>query len=317
MQIAKCIGANRVKVVIQELSSKHCSRHALPAKHRSRLHLPANCGYRGARSVGPRNISSAVAVPGDCRAGSCRDSFSCSVCRARTIRCWDARWRFTTLTRRRGPAAGGRYRLPGHRTNDAAACRLEGGRPSGNLGTAGQRLSASRNGPSDHGGRRHRADAVSGLGAALSGPERIRAAAARRDPSRQGLSLLRPAYGRVLAGVDDFRRAGVEVCISTEDGSAGHRGRVAELVPPLVEASELPCRIVACGPERMLHATATMAKRLKLPCEVSLESPMACGIGICFSCVTKVRDERGRVGLSADMHRGSRFRRGQSGVLTL
>ena len=97
----------------------------------------------------------------------------------------------------------------------------------------------------------------------------------------------------LLAGVDDFRRAGVEVCISTEDGSAGHRGRVAELVPPLVEASDCPAGSCACGPERMLHATATMAKRLRLPCEVSLESPMACGIGICFSCVTKIRDERG------------------------
>ena len=66
-----------------------------------------------------------------------------------------------------------------------------------------------------------------------------------------------------------------------------------ELLPPLVEASELPCRIVACGPEKMLHATVTTAQRLGLPCQVSLESPMACGIGICFSCVTKIRDEEG------------------------
>jgi dihydroorotate dehydrogenase electron transfer subunit len=97
-----------------------------------------------------------------------------------------------------------------------------------------------------------------------------------------------------ISGMDDFRRAGVEVCISTDDGSAGHRGRVVDLVPPLVEASDLPCRIVACGPEKMLHATVTMAARLGLPCQVSLESPMACGIGICFSCVTKIRDQQGQ-----------------------
>ncbi len=96
-----------------------------------------------------------------------------------------------------------------------------------------------------------------------------------------------------ISGVDDFRRADVEVCISTEDGTAGHRGRVVDLVPPLVEASDLPCRIVACGPEKMLHASVTMAERLGLSCQVSLESPMACGIGICFSCVTKIRDETG------------------------
>jgi dihydroorotate dehydrogenase electron transfer subunit len=97
----------------------------------------------------------------------------------------------------------------------------------------------------------------------------------------------------LVAGVDDFRRLGVEVLISSDDGSAGHCGTVIELVPPIVEASPYPCRIVACGPEKMLHATAAMAARLGLPCQVSLESPMACGIGICFSCVTKIRDAQG------------------------
>ena len=95
------------------------------------------------------------------------------------------------------------------------------------------------------------------------------------------------------AGVEDFRRLGVEVLISTEDGSTGHRGKVVDLVPPVVQASPYPCRIVACGPEKMLHATADMAAALGLPCQVSLESPMACGIGICFSCVTKICDDQG------------------------
>jgi dihydroorotate dehydrogenase electron transfer subunit len=96
-----------------------------------------------------------------------------------------------------------------------------------------------------------------------------------------------------LAGVDDFRRSGIEVHVSTDDGSHGHRGSVLDLVPPLVEGSAMPCRIVACGPEKMLHATVAMARRLGLACQVSLESPMACGIGICFSCVTKIRDAEG------------------------
>jgi dihydroorotate dehydrogenase electron transfer subunit len=96
-----------------------------------------------------------------------------------------------------------------------------------------------------------------------------------------------------LAGVDDFCRLGVEVLISTDDGTAGHHGTVIELVPPVVAASPYSCRLVACGPEKMLHATAKMAARMGLPCQVSLESPMACGIGICFSCVTKIRDPQG------------------------
>jgi dihydroorotate dehydrogenase electron transfer subunit len=96
-----------------------------------------------------------------------------------------------------------------------------------------------------------------------------------------------------LAGIDDFCRAGVEVHVSTDDGSAGHHGKVTDLLPAVVEASKVESRIVACGPEKMLHATAELAARMKLPCQVSLESPMACGIGICFSCVTKVRDRQG------------------------
>ena len=117
---------------------------------------------------------------------------------------------------------------------------------------------------------------------------------ARAVPRAQKVTL---CYGHrssaFLAGVDDFRRLGVEVFISTDDGSAGHHGTVIELVPPVVQASSWPCRLVACGPERMLQATADMAARLGLPCQVSLESPMACGIGICFSCVTKIRDTQG------------------------
>ncbi len=116
----------------------------------------------------------------------------------------------------------------------------------------------------------------------------------RDVPKAQKVTL---CYGHrsaaFLAGVDDFRRLGVEVVISTDDGTAGHSGKVVDLLPPVVEASPYPCRVVACGPEAMLHATAKMAAKLGLACQVSLESPMACGVGICFSCVTKIRDRKG------------------------
>jgi dihydroorotate dehydrogenase electron transfer subunit len=96
-----------------------------------------------------------------------------------------------------------------------------------------------------------------------------------------------------LAAVEDFERLGVEVRVSTEDGTAGHRGLVTDLVEPAVRDSEMPCRMVACGPEAMMEAAAKIAKRLGIACQVSLESPMACGIGVCFSCVAKVRDRSG------------------------
>jgi dihydroorotate dehydrogenase electron transfer subunit len=124
----------------------------------------------------------------------------------------------------------------------------------------------------------------------------------RGDYGQPSLSVPRAAkvtlcYGlrtaAFAAGVDDFCRLGVEVLISTDDGSAGHHGTVVEMVPQVIENSQFPCRIVACGPEKMLHATADLAASMGLRCQVSLESPMACGIGICFSCVTKIRDEGG------------------------
>jgi dihydroorotate dehydrogenase electron transfer subunit len=43
----------------------------------------------------------------------------------------------------------------------------------------------------------------------------------------------------------------------------------------------------------MMAATASIARELTVPCQVSLETPMACGIGICFSCVAKIRDASG------------------------
>jgi dihydroorotate dehydrogenase electron transfer subunit len=97
-----------------------------------------------------------------------------------------------------------------------------------------------------------------------------------------------------LAGIDDFERAGVEVRLSTDDGTAEHHGVVTDLIAPVVEQSPLRCRLVCCGPEPMLAAAAKIARELGLPCQVSLETPMACGIGICFSCVAKIRDSSGQ-----------------------
>ena len=96
-----------------------------------------------------------------------------------------------------------------------------------------------------------------------------------------------------LACVEDFRSSGIQVCIATDDGTEGHHGLVTDLIQPAVEQFTGPTRIVTCGPEPMLAATARIAQELKVPCEVSLETPMACGMGICFSCVAKVRDKQG------------------------
>jgi len=98
----------------------------------------------------------------------------------------------------------------------------------------------------------------------------------------------------LLAGVEDFERAGIEVRVSSDDGSVGRPGLVTELLAEVLNESSLhSTRIACCGPEKMMEAVAHLAEARGVPCEVSLETPMACGIGICFSCVVKVRQPEG------------------------
>ena len=93
-----------------------------------------------------------------------------------------------------------------------------------------------------------------------------------------------------LAGIDTFEEAGAVVHIATEDGSAGFRGRVTDLVASHVRQGEIEptSRWVGCGPEPMLEALARLAAETGHACDVSLETPMACGTGLCFSCVVPV-----------------------------
>ncbi len=96
--------------------------------------------------------------------------------------------------------------------------------------------------------------------------------------------------------LDFFRSIGVELRLSTEDGSLGEHGRI---VAPLDRAlaawrGERRPMIFACGPEGMLAATAKVAMAHAAPCEVSVERLMGCGMGGCYSCVVPMRDEEGR-----------------------
>ncbi len=93
-----------------------------------------------------------------------------------------------------------------------------------------------------------------------------------------------------LACVDDFRHTGTEVQIATDDGSQGYHGVATDLIER-VYRSEERTQILCCGPKPMLQAAFKVASRLALPCFVSLETPMSCGLGICFGCVVQYRQE--------------------------
>jgi dihydroorotate dehydrogenase electron transfer subunit len=113
------------------------------------------------------------------------------------------------------------------------------------------------------------------------------------DPPRRRTNRVALFYGvrtaSLAAGVEDFRQAGVDVHLASDDGSIGQPGYVTQLLV----ASGKTGPLVGCGPEPMLHALAKIAREWAVPCQVSLETPMACGLGICFSCVAKVHTADG------------------------
>lgn len=86
---------------------------------------------------------------------------------------------------------------------------------------------------------------------------------------------------------DDFAQ-NCAVTLCTDDGSAGRKGLVAD---PLRERLEIsPCAAVyACGPRPMLKAVAELCRKMGVPCFVSMEERMACGVGACLSCACKVK----------------------------
>jgi dihydroorotate dehydrogenase electron transfer subunit len=98
--------------------------------------------------------------------------------------------------------------------------------------------------------------------------------------------------------VDEFAEVGVRTILATEDGSAGFRGfATAALAVYLRDVWKgEPPALYGCGPTPMLKALAQVAAGRGLPCQLSLERFMGCGIGVCLSCVTKRRDAASETG---------------------
>jgi len=101
--------------------------------------------------------------------------------------------------------------------------------------------------------------------------------------------------GDELFYLDFFRALGVDLVLTTEDGSAGERGRIVAPLDARLAArtAGAPVMIYACGPEGMLAATAKTAARYSRPCQVSVERIMGCGMGGCYSCVVPMLGDDG------------------------
>ena len=108
----------------------------------------------------------------------------------------------------------------------------------------------------------------------------------RRQLSERGVPL------RTLLGFRDEAHSGgielfrcCEVGLASEDGHVGHRGYVTDLLAAMLDGDQAGSGVVySCGPPAMLEAVRLMCAERGVPCELALESPMACGYGACFGC---------------------------------
>jgi dihydroorotate dehydrogenase electron transfer subunit len=95
-------------------------------------------------------------------------------------------------------------------------------------------------------------------------------------------------YGELTA-----KRMVGRVTVTTDDGSAGEKGLVTDVLPEVIErvGAEI---VYACGPMAMLEAVGEIAGKRAIRAQVAVEESMACGIGVCMTCVLPVRGDDGK-----------------------
>ena len=92
---------------------------------------------------------------------------------------------------------------------------------------------------------------------------------------------------------NDFIRFGISVQTTTDDGSAGDQCLVTHPLEDVIEQIK-PDIIVACGPMEMLACIIGITEKYEVPCQVSIETMMACGMGACLGCAVEGRDQPDR-----------------------
>jgi dihydroorotate dehydrogenase electron transfer subunit len=100
----------------------------------------------------------------------------------------------------------------------------------------------------------------------------------------------RSAGGEPLLSVAELTRYGCPAIITTDDGSLGMKGLVTQALRPYLAARPNTNTVIyCCGPTPMMKAVARVAAEFAVPCQASLEQPMACGMGTCQSCIIRYR----------------------------
>ena len=88
---------------------------------------------------------------------------------------------------------------------------------------------------------------------------------------------------------DRFEHMGVRTKTATEDGSLGFQGLVTTPLETWLKTAA-PAMIYACGPHGMLMAVGKIARSASIACELSIETLMACGLGVCMGCAVQTRE---------------------------
>ena len=89
---------------------------------------------------------------------------------------------------------------------------------------------------------------------------------------------------------DEFEQVCTKVMVATDDGSLGHHGFVDALVRQELAEDAGYDYVLACGPKPMLRTVANAAEAYNIPCLVSMEERMGCGVGACLVCVCDMND---------------------------
>ena len=88
---------------------------------------------------------------------------------------------------------------------------------------------------------------------------------------------------------EEFKNVSNKLCITTDDGTYGNKGFAINFLKEDIENGKIDC-IYACGPLPMLKAVKSLAEEANIPCQISLEERMACGLGVCLGCAVKTAD---------------------------
>lgn len=122
-----------------------------------------------------------------------------------------------------------------------------------------------------------------------------------------------------LFGVLELKRLASTLTITTDDGSLGERGRVTDVLPGIMDRVDAAV-VYACGPMPMLQRVAEVAEERQVYSQCAVEEAMACGIGVCMTCVLPVVGEDGvtrmlRSCVEGPVFRGDRVRWADVGTI--